>query len=387
MSNTFVNDILPVIMERLGDEREQKMHAFVLSLVSGNKNKVSPAQKIELGVFAAAKGYLDILSWLLDEGAVGPECLEAAAANDQRCAIELLRWRGVAWPANGLVGASANGRLEIMDLARQSGCRFGPECIEAAAASNHKEVVAWIRSSIERTRWPELGLVGACGNGHIDLVRWAYANGCGFQPECIDAAAETNRKDVIEYLVYTVRVPWPRNGLVGAAHMGHCDMMRWCLNRGCGYDTTTIASAARGGRVDILELFGAHTDLPKDMSYASLRAAMNGHLGLIEWLDCKDLWYDCDQTLQTAAFMGHLHIVQYLVSKGCEPSHKTATDAVPRGNVDVIKWLASNGYPVDVDECVKQCEKLRKLSPHRAHDRKLVSVLEFLKTFRYDCKI
>jgi hypothetical protein len=355
------------------------MYALVLSIVSGNQNKLSAVQKAELGIFAAVKGFLDILSWLLDEGGVGPECLEAAAANDQLYASELLRWRGVAWPVNGLVGASANGRLELMDWARQSGCRFGPECIEAAAASNHKEVVAWIRSSRERTRWPELGLVGACGNGHLDLVKWAHANGCGFQPECIDAAAETNRKDVIEYLVYIVRVPSPRNGLVGAAHMGHCDLMRWCLHRGCGYDTTTIASAARGGRVDILELFDEHADLPNNMSYASLRAAMNGHLRLIEWLDEKELWYDIEHTLQTAAFMGHLHILKYLVSRGCEPSRKTAMDAVTGGSVDVLKWLVSSGYPVDVDECVEQCEKLRNWSPHRAHDKKLVSVLEILK--------
>lgn len=380
MSNTFVADILPSVLERLGDERERKMYALILSLVSGKINKVSAAQKADLGVFAAAKGFLDILSWLIDEGApIGPECLEAAAANDQRCAMELLRWRGVAWPSNGLVGASGKGRLHLMDWARQGGCRFGPECVEAAAASNHKNVVEWLRGSAERTSWPEAGLVGACGNGHIDLVKWAYENGCDFRPECIDAAAETNRKDVVEFLVVTVRVQWPRNGLVGAAHRGHCDMMRWCLQRGCGYNTTTIASAARGGRVDILELFDERTDLPEDMSYASLRAAMNGHLGVVEWLDEKELWYDREQTLQTAAVVGHLSIAKYLASKGCEPSSRTATDAVTGGNVDILDWLVKSGYPVDVDECVKRCEMLRNWSPHRAHDRKLARVSEYLK--------
>jgi hypothetical protein len=384
MSNTFVADILPAVLERLGDERDRQMYALILSMVSGNKNNaVSAAQKAELGVFAAGKGFLDILSWLLDEGVIGPECLEAAAANDQQDAMELLRWRGVAWPGNGLVGASGNGRLDLMRWAQQGGCRFGPECIEAAAASNHKDVVEWLRSRIERTSWPSAGLVGACGNGHLDLVRWAHANGCVFRSECIEAAAETNRKEVVEYLAVTLRVPWPRNGLVGAAYRGHCDLMRWCLDRGCGFDVTTIASAARGGRIDILEIFEAHDDLPEDMSYASLRAAMNGHIGVVEWLDEKELWYDREQTLQTAAVVGRLNIVKHLVSKGCEPSSKTATDAVTGGNADILEWLVESGYPVDVDECVKQCEMLRNWSPHRAHDRKLARVSEFLKRVQH----
>ena len=379
MSNTFVADILPAIVERLGDERDQRMYAVIFSMVSGKKSNVSAAQKAELGVFAAGKGFLDILYWLLDEGMIGPECIEAAAENDQRCAMELLRWRGVAWPPKGLVGASGNGHLDLMDWARQGGCRFGPECIEAAAASNRKNVVEWLRGIADRTSWPGRGLVGACGNGHLDLVEWAYANGCDFSPECIEAAAETNRKDVVEFLALTARVQWPRNGLVGAAHRGHCDLMRWCLQRGCGYDTTTIASAARGGRVDMLEVFEAHADLPKDMSYASLRATMNGHLGVIEWLDAKELSYDRDQTMQTAAVMGRLRIVQYLVSKGCGPIRNTAIDAVTGGNVDIVEWLVTNKYHVDVGECVKQCEMLRNWSPHRAHDRKLARVSEFLK--------
>jgi hypothetical protein len=69
-----------------------------------------------------------------------------------------------------------NGHLDVLKWARANGCPWNWRTCAAAARNGHLEVLQWARAN--GCPWGEWTCYGAADNGHLEVLQWARANGC-----------------------------------------------------------------------------------------------------------------------------------------------------------------------------------------------------------------
>ena len=65
----------------------------------------------------------------------------------------------------------------------------------------------------------------AAAGGHLEVLKWARTNGCG----------------------------WNHRVCTEAARHGHLEVLKWARSHGCPLDADTCSSAAAGGRLEVLQ--------------------------------------------------------------------------------------------------------------------------------------
>lgn len=170
----------------------------------------------------------------------------------------------------------------------------------------------------------------------------------------------------LRWLRTELKMPWPP--LVGhgeqdretseytdlcamAARHGQLDVIEWAVNAGCPWDAMTCVAAAHGGHLHIVKWVQA-------MGYPLLRDRIDlmprehdflkhQHVGLegsLQWVPVT--------VAEAAATNGHLHVLKYAISHGCqwqpespEGSGTSYTEqaAALGGHLDVLKWAKADG--------------------------------------------
>jgi len=184
-------------------------------------------------------------------------------------------------------------------------------------------------------------------------------------------AAYGGHKRVIEWMIETHanELKYPQySTLASAARGGQLDLMKW-LHNDLNYcwDGTACTQAAANGHLHVLEwlyhearpntLAHTHSDPGRQPWPADMisRAARGGHLHVLVWLNdtfarfmSRAIEGACDE----AARFGYLDILKYAHDQGVTITSDAASHAANMGHVHVLEWMRSTfhgnspfGYP------------------------------------------
>ena len=135
---------------------------------------------------------------------------------------------------------------------------------------------------------------------------------------------------------------------------GGIDLVKWAN----GYplclplDDNACRGAAKGGHLELLKFLKSSGCELKDHIHDS--ATIGGHLEVIKWLSKNG----CPRSLHTsstcfnAAKYGHLEVLKWARENGCQWDRYTCHVAARNGFLEVLKWARKNGCPWDEITCV-----------------------------------
>ncbi|AJF97530.1 ankyrin repeat protein [Pandoravirus inopinatum] len=202
---------------------------------------------------------------------------------------------------------------------------------DAAAAAGHLHCLAHARYDIGLA-WGATTCQSSSRAGHLDCLQFAHSNGC----------------------------PWNHNTTRVAAANGHLDCFLYAIENQCPIQDEAMLAAARNGHADILDVIASETDDTVLDLRVCERAAVGGHLDLIQQLG---RWHTvADGTaLYGAVCAGHVAITRYLVEEhGLRHCPWGLWGAIKSGNVDIVRCLCDSlglGDAGDLYAATAHCQK------------------------------
>jgi len=148
--------------------------------------------------------------------------------------------------------------------------------------------------------------------------------------------------------------------LFDAAENGHIEMVKWIFANDVtaddmyGTTCTALKYAARGGHLDIVQWLTTNGGVwGEPLVEVMIDAASEGHLDVVQWLVENGSVEHFNDAMVAAASEGHLEIVQYLTANGATNIEWAVLSAAAYGSLDVVKWLAANGASRYLDDAVE----------------------------------
>ncbi|KAG2843108.1 hypothetical protein PC116_g2264 [Phytophthora cactorum] len=286
-------------------------------------------------LFAAEKGFLDVVQWLYAEYHTDPK-------------INLFWVRGhideYGYSDNdnefddtdsycSVVDAAAGqGHLEIVQYFLQIGQ-------EEEDTRKHKrrriqenldDVIRYSLTPPTKPRCTAIAMDVAAAHGHLDVVRWLHANRTeGCTKAAMDLAATNGHLDTVKWLQTHRSEGCTVEAMDGAASGGHLDVVKWLQkHRTEGCTTAAMDNAASGGHFAVLKWL---SDKHAGCTVAALDgAATYGKLEVVKWLHrnraegCRTLAMD------GAAHGGYLRVLRWLFENRKEGFTERALDNAAR---------------------------------------------------------
>jgi hypothetical protein len=210
-------------------------------------------------------------------------------------ALTQLKWRlSEGWPSDDACSdAARNGHLDVLKWARANGCPWDEWT--CAYATRYFHILKWAREN--GCPWDADTCSWAAGNGHLDVLKWARANGC----------------------------PWDEWTCAYATRYFH--ILKWARENGCPWDEWTCAFAAK-----------------------------RGHLETLKWARANGCPWD-EWTCRKSAEFGHLETLKWVRANGCPWDSEVCTNAAEGGHLETLKWVRANGCPWDKENCMKRARR------------------------------
>lgn len=311
--------------------------------------------------YAAWGGSLDMVRWLLSEGAslddvdiVGNTALLYAVYGGHRDVVNELISRG-----RSLQERNSKNHTALLQ----------------AACGGHLHLVGWLLeqgfSLDEADHDGNTSLLFAAWGGHLDLIHFLLKNGSSLYEQNHNghsiflSAANGGRVEIVEWLLtqgFSLSET-NNNGdtaLLLAAYGGHKHLVKRLLQLGatlndknaCGF--TPLLSAANGGQLEMADWLlqhGAKLDEADYDGYTSLiLAACGGNIDLVKFFidkgaSIKERNGNGDTALLLAAYCGNRELVDWLLKNGSSLAEKNDTgmgaliSAANGGDVDVVELL------------------------------------------------
>ena len=182
---------------------------------------------------------------------------------------------------------------------------------------------------------------GAAEGGHLEVLRWARANGCPWSHMTCKAAARSGHLEVLKWMRAN-GCPWNTETCSGAAEGGHLEVLKWARENGCPWNELTCMFAAKEGHLEVLQW--ARANGCQWNTNTCLFAASGGQLEVLQWARANGCGWD-KGTCRAAAQSGHLEMLQWACANGCPWDEQTCTFAAREGHREVFEWARSNGAP------------------------------------------
>ena len=182
---------------------------------------------------------------------------------------------------------------------------------------------------------------GAAEGGHLEVLRWARANGCPWSHMTCKAAARSGHLEVLKWMRAN-GCPWNTETCSGAAEGGHLEVLKWARENGCPWNELTCMVAAKEGHLEVLQW--ARANGCQWNTNTCLFAASGGQLEVLQWARANGCGWD-KGTCRAAAQSGHLEMLQWACANGCPWDEQTCTFAAREGHREVFEWARSNGAP------------------------------------------
>ena len=314
-------------------ESEKKLLEVVVAVKGTNID----IKGIPLLMWAIIKGHIDIVKYLVEQGADlnaqdedGWTVLMWAA---QRGHIDIVRY---------LVEQGAEVNLQYKD---------GYTALMQAVREGHTSIVRYLvehgADLSVQDRMGGTALMQAAQRGHIDIVRYLVEQG-----------AKVNVQD--------------RNGgtaLMQAAREGHIDIVRYLVEQEANinmqneYGYTALIRTVQNRHIDIVRYLveqGADVNASKGDGFTALPwAVLSGHIDIVRYLveQGADIYArdkDGRTVLMLAAQRGKVDTARYLVEQGAKVNVQDKNGntaliwAVQRGRVDMARYLVEQGTDLNV---------------------------------------
>mmetsp|Transcript_39072 Transcript_39072/g.76184 ORF Transcript_39072/g.76184 Transcript_39072/m.76184 type:complete len:522 (-) Transcript_39072:113-1678(-) len=148
---------------------------------------------------AAQTGNMEMLQWLVSKGCeCGTRTYYAAARKGQ---ADIMRWlydvQGCRPDAEDSAAITASivlrGKTELLELAREHGCRWDYRTCKNAAMKGHLKILMWARE--EGCEWDCNTTTYAAKKGHIEVFQWSVKNRCPVDLEKIESLGKKEIKE------------------------------------------------------------------------------------------------------------------------------------------------------------------------------------------------
>ncbi len=224
--------------------------------------------------------------------------------------------------------AAENGYLDIVKYLVENGA--GPadindELFTAAGKSGNLDLLKYLISIDNSIDTKEAALNSAIIAGHQKMVKYLVDNGVNIPSDALYLAAEGGNIEMLEYLMtkYDLEID-PEQGLVEAAsESGNLELVKYLVNLGVDPHTASnlaITSAAKYGNLDILKYLVSLGLNPSAHGGAALiNASKEGHLDVVKYLYEQGVKDNKNSALQNAARNGRLNVVRYMLYNGANP--------------------------------------------------------------------
>lgn len=206
------------------------------------------------------------------------------------------------------------GKLELLEMARESGCAWGEATCAAAAGAGELEVLQWCKYN--GCPWDDRTPTEAAKNGHLEVIEWARSFGCDV---CVSTTA-------------------------AAAGAGNLALLKHLIEDGFPCSEGTCGAAADSGHLDVLKYLVGENDCPTS-EMTLFGAVLKGQLDVLEWALGIGLRFDSlgEYAFQDAVRNGRLAIVQCLHRNGCTWEKDSCMAAAAEGNhEDMVLWIREN---------------------------------------------
>lgn len=317
--------------------------------------KYLPDQDVWLTIFrvAAYFGNLNVLKWIqahdrIPAGGIAVACVEPRTVRwlqEQRQVheVEVLSCE-----------AARAGDFELIKWAKQQRKKIVvhglTRAMYFAAIEGNLEMVRWLYFNGHETCSNQL-MSAAAPNGHLAVMEWlqrSQPRGYFYAPA--PTLAMLKHAPVVQWMLKVFnwrseeeRKTWIERALITAAGCGHFDLLQLlCQHWSDGLPFDTVTAAASGGHLHIAQwLHSKGTEVSVDAMDA---AAANGHLDTIKWLTDDQIGLQCTaNTMDKAASMNHLHVVRWLHEHRSEGCTVLAMDAAAtNGHLSMVRWLHTN---------------------------------------------
>ena len=225
--NTLPTEILEIILLLVGIG----FH-FPISMVCIRWNRIIYAyRKRKFGSykklrtsFSISKNSLNLAEWLCDNGYIPNE-------NDCNYAV-------------------SNGDFDILKSLRSIGCPWNRQVCVIAAEKDYIEILIWAYENGCR-QWDALVPTYAIMNGNLDMLEWIYNRGCKMNDYVFYLAAKYNHLHILKWLK-NKNIPWGLWVYNGGFQSGNIAILNWLKEFDCPWNNTAFNEAVDLGNQDVL---------------------------------------------------------------------------------------------------------------------------------------
>jgi Ankyrin repeats (3 copies) len=188
---------------------------------------------------------------------------------------------------------------------------------------------------------------------HADIATLATAHSLGMQftASTLAGAAQYNKLAAVQYL-HSPGCPWPYSGVLeNAAKDGHFELLRWGYDNGCTWGSAARASecAAYSGNVELMAWVLQQPGVQLN-AMAMCRAAEHGHTELCQYLHAQQCPWNYGSTT-VAAQNGHIDLLRWLIDNGCPyAAGDLCYAAAELGSAELLEYLQQQGITAETAE-------------------------------------
>lgn len=379
----FLAPVSKVWREAWGKRPPVTVYATADSTVSQLRYSLDcnlPRDRVQVCAAIARVGSVEVLQFARASGCVWDHTTTAQAA--RAGALGLLRWAtqaGCPRTEETCASAARGGHLGVLRHLRETGCPWNERtCFLAAMVSKVFELVE-VKSILnvvallvlprnrrllnnrahcipigERLPMPVSEHQRAYSNsprmmfprhdnfsqgGHLDILKYARANGCGWHEDTSLAAAGAGFLGVLRWAIEE-GCPCNWRTCSAAAGGGHLEILKFLREKGCAWNSSVCSSAALGGHSEVVE-YAFENGCPFSSRTPSM-AATGGHLSLLRWFRENRCPWD-ERTTFACCKEGHLASLKYAREHSCPWDFEACLSVAGReGHADVVEWLQSS---------------------------------------------
>ncbi len=145
---------------------------------------------------------------------------------------------------------AAFNNIELLKIAKNNGCNFD-DINYYASLYGHLEILKWAFANGYYHGCTTISETAAL-NGHLDILKWANSNTRG---NCNNVCVNAARNGHLECLIWARKIgvfPWDHRVCIYAARNGHFEVLKWARKNGCDWNRFVCTNAKMNGHYDIL---------------------------------------------------------------------------------------------------------------------------------------
>jgi hypothetical protein len=207
---------------------------------------------------------------------------------------------------------------------------------------------AWQATLSDGVKEQEAPAIAMAAAGRLESLRWLHGEGwsLGAGQPAFEAACN-GHLNVLDFLLPVLLGPnFHKPSASGAALGSQRPVLRWLAARGYSLHPA-IETAAELGNLGLVRWLVEEQRVPPDSGWTYALAAGNAHYAVLCYLRDHG-WWCGKHACASAAGGGHIAVLQWLRAQEppCPWDAKECTLAARNGHVDVLHWLRAQEPPV-----------------------------------------